>query len=158
MHVTSSVNVFRTKALTGDSIFTSPTGEGTAILRGHPSESETCIWLPTLAVFALWRTIPSMSSNVSPHSIPAWGNTNILRRFLEKAFFFCNFLYMSLSSEVSGMQKTTDKDQFWWEGGSRQWQVVFSQILKVAYIFCCAVGPYTSNHDSSVNGPVKKKF
>ena len=96
MHIISSVNVLRTKALTGDSIFTSPTGEGTAILRGHPSESETCIWLPTLAVFALWRTIPSMSSNVSPHSIPAWGNTNILRRFLEKAFFFCSFLYMSL--------------------------------------------------------------
>ena len=29
-------------------------------------------------------------------------------------------------------------------------------MLKVAYIFSCAVGPYTSNHDSSVNGPVKK--
>ena len=34
-----SDNVFRTKALTGDSIFTSPTREGTAILRGHPSQA-----------------------------------------------------------------------------------------------------------------------
>ena len=40
MHVISSVNVFRTKALTGDSIFTSPTGEGTTILRGHPSHAK----------------------------------------------------------------------------------------------------------------------
>ena len=79
------------------------------------------------------------------------------KTLFREGIFFCSFLYMSLSWEVSGMQKTTDKDQFWWEGGSRQWQVLFSQILKVAYIFCCAVGPYTSNHDSSVNGPVKKK-
>ena len=31
-----SVNVFSTKVLTGDTNFTSPTGDGTAILRGHP--------------------------------------------------------------------------------------------------------------------------
>ena len=35
-----SVNVFSTKVLTGDTIFTSPTGEGTAILRGHPSHAK----------------------------------------------------------------------------------------------------------------------
>ena len=32
-----SVNVFSTKVLIGYTIFTSPTGEGTAISRGHPS-------------------------------------------------------------------------------------------------------------------------
>ena len=32
-----SVNVFRTKVLIGDTIFTSPTRDGTVILRGHPS-------------------------------------------------------------------------------------------------------------------------
>ena len=32
-----SVNVFSTKALIGDTINASPTGDGTAILRGHPS-------------------------------------------------------------------------------------------------------------------------
>ena len=32
-----SVNVFSTKVLIGDTIFTSPNGDGTAILRGHPS-------------------------------------------------------------------------------------------------------------------------
>ena len=113
MHIISSVNVLRMKALTGDSIFTSPTGEGTAILRGHPSESETCIWLPTLAVFALWRTIPSMSSNVSPHSIPAWENTNILRRFLEKAFFsvaFYTCLWVKRSVECKRQLTKTNFD------------------------------------------------
>ena len=32
-----SVKVFSTKVLIGDTTFTSPTGDGTAILRGHPS-------------------------------------------------------------------------------------------------------------------------
>ena len=32
-----SVKVFHTKALIGDTIFTSPIGDGTAILRGHLS-------------------------------------------------------------------------------------------------------------------------
>ena len=32
-----SVNVFSTKVLIGDTIFTSPNGDGTAILHGHPS-------------------------------------------------------------------------------------------------------------------------
>ena len=32
-----SVNVFSTKVLIGDTIFTSPTGDRTAILHGHPS-------------------------------------------------------------------------------------------------------------------------
>ena len=32
-----SVNLFSTKVLIGDTIFASPTGDGTAILRDHPS-------------------------------------------------------------------------------------------------------------------------
>ena len=35
-----SVNVFITKVLIGDTIFTSPNGDGTAILRGHPSHAK----------------------------------------------------------------------------------------------------------------------
>ena len=35
-----SANVFTTKVLIGDTIFTSPTGDGTAILRGHPSHAK----------------------------------------------------------------------------------------------------------------------
>ena len=35
-----SVNVFSTKVLFGDSIFTPPAGEGTPILRGHPSHAK----------------------------------------------------------------------------------------------------------------------
>ena len=33
-----SVNVFSRKVLIEDTIFTSPTGDGTAIIRGHPRE------------------------------------------------------------------------------------------------------------------------
>ena len=35
-----SVNVFSKKVLIGDTIFMSPTGDGTAILRGHPSHAK----------------------------------------------------------------------------------------------------------------------
>ena len=35
-----SVNVFSTNVLTGDTNFTSPTGDGTAILRDHPSHAK----------------------------------------------------------------------------------------------------------------------
>ena len=35
-----SVNVFSTEVLIGDTILTSPTGDGTAILRGHPSHAK----------------------------------------------------------------------------------------------------------------------
>ena len=35
-----SVNVFSTKVIIGDTIFTSPTGDGTAILRGHPNHAK----------------------------------------------------------------------------------------------------------------------
>ena len=35
-----SVNVFSTEALIVDTIFTSPNGHGTAILRGHPSHAK----------------------------------------------------------------------------------------------------------------------
>ena len=35
-----SVNVFSTEELIGDTIFTSPAGDGTAILRGHPSHAK----------------------------------------------------------------------------------------------------------------------
>ena len=35
-----SVNVFSTKVLIGTLYFTSPNGDGTAILRGHPSHAK----------------------------------------------------------------------------------------------------------------------
>ena len=35
-----SVNVFSMKVLIGDTIFTSPTGDGTTILRGHLSHAK----------------------------------------------------------------------------------------------------------------------
>ena len=38
-----SVKVFHTKALIGDTIFTSPIGDGTAILRGHLSHEKALL-------------------------------------------------------------------------------------------------------------------
>ena len=38
-----SVNVFSTKVLIGDTIFTSPNGDGTAILRGHLSHEKVSL-------------------------------------------------------------------------------------------------------------------
>ena len=35
-----NVHVFSTKVLIGDTIFTSPAGDGTAILRGHPNHAK----------------------------------------------------------------------------------------------------------------------
>ena len=35
-----SANVFSTEVLIGDTISTSPTGDGTAVLRGHPSHAK----------------------------------------------------------------------------------------------------------------------
>ena len=35
-----SVKVFSMKVLIGNTIFTSPTGDGTAIFRGHPSHAK----------------------------------------------------------------------------------------------------------------------
>ena len=35
-----SVNAFCTKVLIGNTIFKSPSGDGTAILRGHPSQAK----------------------------------------------------------------------------------------------------------------------
>ena len=41
-HFYLSVNVFSTKVLIGDTTSTSPTGDGTAILGGHPSHAK--VW------------------------------------------------------------------------------------------------------------------
>ena len=40
MHFYLSVNVFSMEVLIGDTILTSPTGDGTPILRGHPSHAK----------------------------------------------------------------------------------------------------------------------
>ena len=47
-------NVFSTKVVIGDSIFTSPTGDGTAILRGHrPNHAKALPFCRTKAVPSL---------------------------------------------------------------------------------------------------------
>ena len=63
-----SDNVFSTKVLTGDTIFTSPTGDGTAILRARSSE-------PREGLAARWaKEVPSILSYFKTLSIgPASG-------------------------------------------------------------------------------------
>ena len=46
-----SVNVFSTKVIIGDTIFTSPTGDGTAILRGHQSHAKVAKGVPSFLTF-----------------------------------------------------------------------------------------------------------
>ena len=41
IHYYLSVNAYSAKVLMGDTIFTSPTRDGTAILRGHPSHERS---------------------------------------------------------------------------------------------------------------------
>ena len=40
MAIKETHSIFSTKVLTGDTNFTSPTGDGTAILRDHPSHAK----------------------------------------------------------------------------------------------------------------------
>ena len=59
------VNVFSAKVLIGDSIiFTSPTGNGTAILRGHPSHA---------------KAVPTLSSGPVPGIEPATSRSAVKR-------------------------------------------------------------------------------
>ena len=54
-----SVNVFSRKVLIGDTIFTSPTGDGTAIIHGHPSHAK-------VYPFAGQREYPHFSVSLKP--------------------------------------------------------------------------------------------
>ena len=73
-----SVNVFSTKVLIGDTILTSPTGDGTAILRGHPSHARGP---------ACWsaKVVPSFLSNFKTLSIgPTPGIEPAIHQILTK--------------------------------------------------------------------------
>ena len=67
-----SVNVFSTKVLIGDTIFTSPNGDGTAILRGHPSHAKVSPlavqrkYLHFSVILRPWVLIRSQESNARP--------------------------------------------------------------------------------------------
>ena len=52
-----SVNVFSTKALIGDTIFTSPTGDVSAILRGHPSHAKVQPLRQYLQLSVIFKTL-----------------------------------------------------------------------------------------------------
>ena len=52
-----SFNVFRTLVLIEDTIFKSPTGDGTAILRGHPSYAKGFFFFRAKAVPSLLITL-----------------------------------------------------------------------------------------------------
>ena len=52
-----SVNVFSTKALIGDTTFTSPTGDVSAILRGHPSHAKVQPLRQYLQLSVIFKTL-----------------------------------------------------------------------------------------------------
>ena len=69
-----SINVFSTKVIIEDTIFTSPSGDGTAILRGHQSHAKVAKGVPsflsyfkTLSIGPALRIEPATSrSAVTP--------------------------------------------------------------------------------------------
>ena len=75
MHVYLSVNVFSTKVLIGDTIFTSPNGDGTAILRGHPSYAKVLPlavqreYLHFSVILRPWVMVPPRESNLRPPAL-----------------------------------------------------------------------------------------
>ena len=68
-----SVNVFSTKVLIGDTIFTSPTGllDGTAISRGHPSHAQGSRHLQCKAVPSFLSYFKTLSISPAPGIEPA---------------------------------------------------------------------------------------
>ena len=70
-----SVNVFSTKVLIGDTIFTSPTGDGTAILRGHPSHAKVSPlavqrkYLHFSVILRPWVLVQPRESNPRPPAL-----------------------------------------------------------------------------------------
>ena len=66
-----SVNVFSTKVPIGDTIFTSPTGDGTAILRGHPSHARRSRHLQGKAVPLFLSYFKTLGIGPAPGIEPA---------------------------------------------------------------------------------------
>ena len=57
MHIYLSVNVFSTKGLIGDTIFMSPPGDRTAILRVHPSHRRSSHLQTVPSVLRYFKTL-----------------------------------------------------------------------------------------------------
>ena len=74
-HFHLSVNVFSTKVLIGDTIFTSPNGDGTAILRGHPSHAKVSPlavqrkYLHFSVILRPWVMVRPWESNLRPPAL-----------------------------------------------------------------------------------------
>ena len=66
-----SVNVFSTKVPIGDTVFTSPTGDGTAILRGHPSHERRSRHLQGKAVPLFLSYFKTLGIGPAPGIEPA---------------------------------------------------------------------------------------
>ena len=70
-----SVNVFSTKVLIGDTIFTSPNGDGAAILRGHPSHAKVSPlavqrnYLHFSVILRPWVMVRPRESNLRPPAL-----------------------------------------------------------------------------------------
>ena len=74
-----SVNVFSTKVLTGDTILTSPTGEGTAILRDHPSHARGPACCSAKGVPSFLSNFKTLSIGPTPGIEPATSRSAVKR-------------------------------------------------------------------------------
>ena len=72
-----SANVFTTKVLIVDTMFTSSTGDGTAILRGHPSHAK----VQPLEVQrdSLHFSVKTLSNGPAPGIEPATSRSAVMR-------------------------------------------------------------------------------
>ena len=107
-----SFSVFRTLVLIEDTIFTSPTGDGTAILRGHPSYakvflfSELRLYLHFSVILRPCRVlVRSRKSNPRPPALQSSALiTELILPQLELHFIWCNIKCIS-GSDYQGYDR-----------------------------------------------------
>ena len=100
------VNVFSAKVLIEDSIFTSPTGEVTTILRGHPSHAK----VKPLAGRA--KTIPSFFSYFKPWVLVRPWKSNPRLSALQSTLFIHSEWYFFVPRQSGGTRSLEREKSF----------------------------------------------
>ena len=103
-----SVNVFSTKVLTGDTIFTSPTGDWTAILRGRPSHAKVSPlvvqrkYLHFSVILRPWVMVRSRESNPRPPALQSNAlPTELILPLVRITFVLHTIIWIMKTSDAS---------------------------------------------------------
>ena len=106
-----SANVFSTKVLIGDTIFTSPDGDGTAILRGHPSHAKVSPlavqrkYLHFSVILRPWVMVRPRESNPRPPALQSNAlPTELILPRLALGFCFFWFFSWTVSQNAAWMK------------------------------------------------------